>query len=114
MTQEAVLKAITGETDEDILSAYLDMAATAIVNRVYPFEPDNKEVPEKYKNKQLEIAAYLLNKRGAECETTHNENGINRSYESASVPNSMLRDVVPFVGVFGEVSKNESTKKKQS
>ena len=53
MTQEAVLKAITGETDEDILSAYLDMAATAIVNRVYPFEPDNKEVPEKYKSQVI-------------------------------------------------------------
>ena len=114
MTQEAVLKAITGETDEDILSAYLDMAATAIVNRVYPFEPDNKEVPEKYKNKQLEIAAYLLNKRGAEGEIVHNENGINRSYESASVSPSLLRDVVPFVGTFGEVPKNDSSKKKQS
>lgn len=113
MTQEAVLKAVTGETDEEILSAYLDMAATAIVNRVYPFEPGNKNVPEKYKNKQLEIAAYMLNKRGAEGETTHNENGINRSYESASVPPSLLRDVVPFVGVFGEVSTDESTKKKQ-
>lgn len=112
MTQEQMLTVMTGETDTDILNAYLNMAGAAIINRVYPFE-QGKEVPPKYQNRQLEIAAYLLNKRGAEGETTHNENGINRSYESASVPPSMLRDIVPFVGVFGEGSKNDSSEKKQ-
>ena len=44
---------------------------------------------------------YLINKRGAEGETTHNENGINRAYESASVPESLLGRVTPFAGVIG-------------
>jgi hypothetical protein len=48
----------------------------------------------------VEIAAYLLNKRGAEGQTSHSENGISRGYESGSIPESMLSDVLPFVGIF--------------
>ena len=47
---------------------------------------------------QVEIAAYLMNKRGAEGETYHGENGVNRTYENASVPASMLAGVTPFCG----------------
>lgn len=100
------LKVLTGEQNEDVLNTYLKFAGTAITNRCYPFAP-NKPVPVKYQNRQLEITVYLLNKRGAEGETTHNENGINRTYESASVPESMLKDIVPYVGVIGEESKDE-------
>jgi hypothetical protein len=56
-------------------------------------------VPDKYATNQVEIACYLLNKRGAEGETYHSENGINRSYENADVPESMLSRVLPFAGV---------------
>ena len=45
-------------------------------------------------------AVYLLNKRGAEGETAHSENGISRSYESADIPESMLSGIIPFAGVF--------------
>jgi len=48
---------------------------------------------------QLEIATYLLNKRGAEGQTAHSENGISRSYESADVPSSMLNQIVPHCGI---------------
>ena len=57
------------------------------------------EVPEKYGALQCEIAAYMLNKRGAEGQTSHSENGITRSYENADVPSSMLKVVTPHVGV---------------
>lgn len=112
MDNKLVLKlsALTDEKDENILLAYLDMAESIIANRCYPFVTNPPPIPPKYQNRQLEIAVYLLNKRGAEGETTHNENGINRTYESASVPNSMLRDILPFVGVLGgndEVLKKE-------
>lgn len=102
MTRLEALKAMVEETDEDILNACLAIAGTRIVNRCYPFDPE-KPVPPKYYNRQVEIAVYLLNKQGAEGETVHNENGINRSYESASVPESMLKDIVPFARVFGGV-----------
>ncbi len=103
MTTEVMksrLSALTGETDEDILLTFLDIAAEKILEKCYPFHHGKRNVPARYHSTQLEIAAYLLNKRGAEGETSHSENGINRSYESASVPDSMLKGVVPFVSVF--------------
>lgn len=98
--QVSMLKSIANENDEDVLLSYLQIAGDIIIGRVYPFRDDVTEVPDKYTSRQVEIAGYLLNKRGAEGENYHSENGINRSYESASVPASMLKDIVPFAGVF--------------
>lgn len=98
---KAQLALITDEQDNDILSAYLDIAGAKILERVYPYKHDDEiSVPVKYQSTQIEIAAYLLNKRGAEGESAHSENGINRSYESASVPASMLKHVVPYCAPF--------------
>ena len=95
------LALMTDESDDDILSAYLDIAGQKILERVYPYRHDDElEIPAKYQSTQLEIAVYLLNKRGAEGEITHNENGINRSYESSSVPASMLKHVIPYCAPF--------------
>ena len=93
------LSALTEETDENALLAFLDIAAEKILERCYPYRHDKRIVPARYRGTQLEIAAYLLNKRGADGETAHNENGINRSYESASVPESMLKGVVPYASI---------------
>ena len=95
------LRAMTEEGNEDVLNTYLDLAGSKITARCYPFGRDCPSVPPKYFNLQLEIAAYLINKRGAEGQLAHSENGISRTYESASVPESMLKDVTPYVGVFG-------------
>lgn len=95
-----LLKAMVGSSDtDDVLLAYLDIAGAKIMNRAYPFGTDESEVPARYEFLQCEIAAYLLNKRGAEGQTAHGENGISRSYESADVPESMLGAVTPFCGV---------------
>ena len=95
-----LLKAMVGESDtEEVLLAYLNIAGNKILNRAYPFGTDETEVPARYGFLQCEIAAYLLNKRGAEGQTGHSENGISRSYESADVPESLLGAVTPMVGV---------------
>lgn len=95
-----LLKAMVGESDtEEVLLAYLDIAGSKIVNRAYPYDPTQTEVPTRYDVLHCEIAAYLLNKRGAEGQTGHSENGISRSYESADVPESLLGAVTPTVGV---------------
>ena len=101
-----MLMAMTGETDSRILSAFLSLAAEKILKKCYPFRADIREVPAKYSMTQIEIACYLLNKQGAEGEISHGENGINRSYESGSVPESMLRDVVPFVATLPVKRRN--------
>ena len=95
-----LLKDMVGESDtEEVLLAYLDIAGRKILNRAYPYGTDETEVPVRYDFLQCEIAAYLLNKRGAEGQTAHSENGISRSYESADVPESMLGAITPMVGV---------------
>lgn len=86
--------------DDKVLESYLAIAGQKILNRAYPYDNTVTEVPTRYGYLQCEIAAYLLNKRGAEGETAHSENGISRTYENADVPESMLRDVIPHCGVF--------------
>lgn len=95
----ALLNALSGENDGDTLSAYLKLAGFKICRMAYPFDPTVTEVPDKYASIQVEIAAYLLDKRGANGEVAHSENGISRSYENADVPASMLRGIAPMVGV---------------
>lgn len=87
-----------GWTD-DVLNAYLTLAGKKIIARRYPYDDTVTEVPTRYGVLQCEIAAYLLNKRGAEGEVSHSENGIGRTYESADVPESMLRDITPHCGL---------------
>lgn len=96
-----IVKAMTGETDEDTLSTYLSIAGNKVCRKAYPFDPTVTAVPDQYAHIQVEIAVYLLNKRGAEGQTAHSENGISRSYEDGDVPPTLLRDIVPFAAVMG-------------
>lgn len=84
---------------DDILLTYLAIAGRKIIDRAYPYDETVEEVPRRYELLQCEIAVYLLNKRGAEGETSHSENGIGRTYENADIPESMLSIITPFCGV---------------
>ena len=98
----STLKTMVGNSetsDDETLTVYLSLAVNAVMNKLYPYGWEGKTVPNKYDYKICEIACYLFNKRGAEGQTGHNENGISRSYESASIPESMLKEITPFVGV---------------
>lgn len=94
-----LLKVMYGGSDTDeVLNAYLTIAGQEIINRAYPYRTGEETVPSRYDMLQIEIAIYKLNKRGAEQETAHSENGINRTYESADTPKSMLDQVIPYCG----------------
>lgn len=94
------LKAVVGGSDTDeVLSTYLKLAGSKILAKAYPYDDTVSEIPVKYEYLQIEIAAYMLNKRGAEGQTSHSENGISRTYENADIPASMLKAVVPHCGV---------------
>ena len=96
-----MLTGITEETNAATLSTYLLLAKQAVLLRLYPYKDNVEgEVPAKYHGVQVEIAAFMLNKRGAEGEKAHSENGITRSYESGDIPDSLLRRIVPMAGVF--------------
>lgn len=94
-----MLKSMTGETDNDVLSTYLTLAKGVVISKAYPYGTGTEEVPAPYHTVQVEIAAYLLNKRGAEGETAHSENGVSRSYENGDIPSSLLRRITPMAGV---------------
>lgn len=98
MTQAALVQKLSimaEETDNDTLLTYLELAAGCILQKLYPYDTENKIIPEKYQTNQLLIADFLLKKRGAEGQTVHNENGINRSWESGGIPESFFAGIVP-------------------
>ena len=101
LTMVRVMSESTDSEDwsDDILLAYLTIAGSKIIERAYPYDDTVEEVPRRYEILQCEIAVYLLNKRGAEGEISHSENGISRTYGSADVPNSMLSAITPMVEV---------------
>lgn len=99
-----VLAALVGEDAEqsgDQLKAYLLMAGQAIQNIRYPFAPDPKrEVESQYELLQCRMAAYDWNKRGAEGQTSHSENGVSRGYENGDYPASLVAQITPMGKVF--------------
>jgi len=100
MDKLQTLKLLTGATDSEdgLLLALLSLAKGKILERLYPYDHSKETLPTRYVGKQIEIAVYLYSKQGAEGQTAHSENGISRTYESADVPESMLRGIAPFVG----------------
>lgn len=97
--QLQILSSMTDEKDIGILSSFLLLAGSKICRKAYPYSPEKTEVPPQYQALQIEIAAYMLDKRGASGEIAHSENGISRSYENGDIPDSLLSDIVPYVAV---------------
>lgn len=84
---------------DDLLLYLLEQSEGIVLNRRYPFgAPEGATVESRYEHIQLQIAVELFSKMGAEGQTAHSENGINRSYEAADVSPSLLRRIVPLVG----------------
>lgn len=85
-------------SEDTLLSLLLSQAENKVLNKRYPFGYGDEQKAlalDKYSDIVLDIAVYLYNKRGAEGQTTHNENGINRSYEKAGIPDSFVSDIIP-------------------
>ena len=101
MTQLERLKIrITGNDIEDKeLEDILESAKTVILSRRFPFGEYPKDIEPKYQDLQIRIAVEMFNKIGAEGETAHSENGVSRTYSSASVSEELLREITPMVGV---------------
>lgn len=98
-TKNVLITSMTGEENAEVISAYLDMAGEAILNYADPYRNGNSEaILERYSSLQVRAAAYYLNKRGAEGQITHSENGIQRQYEAAELPPSLLREITPIAG----------------
>jgi hypothetical protein len=104
MTDEEMVAAVKALVDDErfdrFADHYLGMAKGVVISHLWPFADKSwSDVPEKYHAQTVEIAVYLVNRRGAEGETSHGESGVSRSYESAGVPASYLRGITPHAGV---------------
>ena len=86
-----IMGEISENESDELLTAYLNLAEQKLINHIYPYRNDVVALERKYEMKQIELAIILYSKRGAEGEEHHNENGVNRRYESedkflASIP----------------------------
>jgi len=83
----------------DLLLLLIKQAEAIVLNRRYPFGiPESATVPVQYEYTQIRIAVELFSKMGAEGQTAHKENGIDRTFESADVSPSLLKQIVPVCG----------------
>ena len=104
MTQELKIQELKTLLSPDIpsdeeLIALLTLTKGAILNRRYPFGwVYGEEVPQKYEYLQLIMCVQLYNKKGAEGQTSHGENGITRTYEVGDIPESLLKQIIPVAG----------------
>lgn len=90
------------DTTDEVLSAFLLKAKDIVLATAYPYGYDEEtEMPSKYDVVQCDIAIYHLNKRGAEGQLSHTENGISRSYSNAETPTDLLARIVPHCASIG-------------
>lgn len=77
------------------------------VNLRRQFEP-TPLIPFETKYTQLivKLALFSITKYGAEGETSHSENGVSRSYDSASdYPEALMSTIIPLAKSSGDLSK---------
>jgi len=76
---------ISDTTLDNEISVYLDMAKSEILNWMYINKPSKREtvtaVPTRYEMVQVHAVVNGYSHKGAEGETVHNENGINRTFK---------------------------------
>ena len=89
-------------TDEDeLLSEYLNIAKDEILNWLYirlgTVPPDVDEVPTAYEQIQIMSVVAAYNIRGAEGQTKHEENGVNRIFVYEDLVKYIRTNVFPYV-----------------
>lgn len=92
-----MVKAMSDEKDEVVISAFLSFAADDLCSIFVPHkgQEEKEAFLEKYGTAQVKLAAYYLNKRGWDFQISHNENGVSRVYETGDIPDSILRLITP-------------------
>lgn len=81
-------------SDEDIYDE-IENAIEAINERRH-FRPTSSIlIEERYKNLAYKLCIASMVKEGAEGETAHSENGINRGYDSSGYPKDLMSQIIP-------------------
>lgn len=83
----------------ELLLFLLEQSEGIILNRRYPFgTPEGATLSPLHEQIQIRIALELFTKMGAEGQTQHQENGVNRTWEAGDVSPSLLRHIIPVCG----------------
>lgn len=94
-----ILLNIGDESEDTILTEYLDMAKSEILNWIYAGDipEDITDVPQRYEQTQIQavIAGYSIS--GAEEQTSHTENGIARVFRYSDMLQYIHSHVIPMV-----------------
>lgn len=95
-----MVKAMTDETDDDVISAFLSFAGHAVYRYGDPFRTmEEADFLAKYPDVVVDAAAYKINKRGWDYQTGYSENGVRREFETGDLPASILNRVTPIAKV---------------
>lgn len=87
------------KASDELLSHLLEQAEGIILSRRYPFgAQEGVKLSAHLEQIQLRMAVELFNKMGAEGQTSHDENGIKRTWAAGDVSPSLLRMIVPVCG----------------
>lgn len=91
-----------GDATDAIVAVYLQLALNKMLERLFPYDSTKtvSDIPERYETIQCELAARLYLRRGGEGETSHEENGVNRTYGSVD-DEDILSRLTPFAKVGG-------------
>ena len=97
VSQVCALTGAGSVADRPVVEAYLLSARSLIMLTRHPFsqDPDSEAWETRYDGLQCEIAASMFNRRGADGEISHKENGVDRTWATAGVPKHLLSRIVP-------------------
>lgn len=98
---DRVVTMVADSRYDSLVPVYLETAMQAILERRYPMDSTKtwEDTEGRYDTKACMVAVELINKRGAEGETSHEESDTRRTYGSAGVSSELLKGIVPMVGV---------------
>lgn len=86
----------------EVLLVYLQMAQHKMLERLYPFDSsrDVSDIPSRYEMIQCELAGRYFLRQGGQAETSHEENGVNRTYGNVE-DEDILSRLTPFAKIGG-------------
>lgn len=70
------------DTNDSEYKVYLDLAKQRLLTHIYPFDQTKVEIPQRYDMQHIELAVAIYVKKGAEGESSHDENGVRRTYKT--------------------------------
>lgn len=99
----AGVEAADSDSSSLLADVYLPAAMWVILEARNPFDAELSESSweARYDCLQCEIAVDLFNRRGAEGEVSHKENGVDRTWASANVSRALMQRIVPKAKVVG-------------